>query len=346
MGGRYTAVTLPFTTFSFVDDDRAIEFTPGWVDAGAAAGCGTEDYVALHARFIHVQGIPTSGTRRPRWRRTERAGPRTVRHQRRGAAEVARRQTRSVRSKLQHRRPPVGVPRPELSDDRRIRRRAITIPSRWYGRPTHALAVYKVASRLPPLHPLRRVLTGGSAAARRTRRCSMRSRRRARRRAAGHRSTCGQNVAVVDNALFPNAYDMSRLSWRKNSPAVTFEYNQRGHQVYRVIEIDAATASARRDRRGREDLLLLLGQEIPSRHRRRQGSHLDVGARRLESPLPLRRRDRAGEEPDHQRRVAGPRLVQVDEADAPDLVQRERDVSGQGSRTSSTSIGSTSTARA
>ena len=29
MGGKYTAVTLPFTTFTFVDDERAIEFTPG-----------------------------------------------------------------------------------------------------------------------------------------------------------------------------------------------------------------------------------------------------------------------------------------------------------------------------
>ena len=41
----------------------------------------------------------------------------------------------------------------------------------------------------------------------------------------------------VPNALFPNAYDMSRLEWRKDGRAVTFEYNQRGHQVFRVIEI-------------------------------------------------------------------------------------------------------------
>ena len=41
----------------------------------------------------------------------------------------------------------------------------------------------------------------------------------------------------VDNALFPSAYDMSRLDWRKDSRAVTFEYNQRGHHVFRIIEI-------------------------------------------------------------------------------------------------------------
>jgi dipeptidyl aminopeptidase/acylaminoacyl peptidase len=49
----------------------------------------------------------------------------------------------------------------------------------------------------------------------------------------------------VDNALFPNAYDMSALSWRRDSSAVTFEYNQRGHQVFRIIEINAATGKTR-----------------------------------------------------------------------------------------------------
>lgn len=50
---------------------------------------------------------------------------------------------------------------------------------------------------------------------------------------------------LVDNSLFPNAYSMSRLAWRKDGRAFTFEYNQRGHQVYRVIEVDAATGAAR-----------------------------------------------------------------------------------------------------
>jgi dipeptidyl aminopeptidase/acylaminoacyl peptidase len=50
---------------------------------------------------------------------------------------------------------------------------------------------------------------------------------------------------IVDSALFPNAYDMSPLSWRKDGSAFTFEYNQRGHQIYRVIEVNAATAQAR-----------------------------------------------------------------------------------------------------
>jgi dipeptidyl aminopeptidase/acylaminoacyl peptidase len=50
---------------------------------------------------------------------------------------------------------------------------------------------------------------------------------------------------TVDNALFPNPYGLSNVQWRKDSRAVTFEYNQRGHQVFRVIEADAATGKAR-----------------------------------------------------------------------------------------------------
>lgn len=47
------------------------------------------------------------------------------------------------------------------------------------------------------------------------------------------------------NALFPNPYELSPLEWRKNSAALTFEYNQRGHQVYRVLEIDANSGTVR-----------------------------------------------------------------------------------------------------
>ncbi|MGH7462607.1 MAG: DPP IV N-terminal domain-containing protein, partial [Longimicrobiales bacterium] len=50
---------------------------------------------------------------------------------------------------------------------------------------------------------------------------------------------------VVDNSLFPDAYALSNLAWRKDSRAISFEYNQRGHQVYRIIEVDAKTGAAR-----------------------------------------------------------------------------------------------------
>ena len=44
----------------------------------------------------------------------------------------------------------------------------------------------------------------------------------------------------VDNALFPNPYEISDPVWRRDSRAFTFEYIQRGHQVYRVIEVNAS----------------------------------------------------------------------------------------------------------
>ena len=59
--------------------------------------------------------------------------------------------------------------------------------------------------------------------------------------------------SIVDNALFPDAFYQARFGpfrdpefiWRKDGRAFTFEYNQRGHQAYRVIEVDAATGIAR-----------------------------------------------------------------------------------------------------
>jgi dipeptidyl aminopeptidase/acylaminoacyl peptidase len=49
----------------------------------------------------------------------------------------------------------------------------------------------------------------------------------------------------LDNALFPNPYEMTPFVWWKDSRGFTFEYNQRGHQIYRVIEVDAAAGKAR-----------------------------------------------------------------------------------------------------
>jgi len=48
----------------------------------------------------------------------------------------------------------------------------------------------------------------------------------------------------IDDNLFSNPFDMSELVWRKDSRSFTFEYNQRGHQVYRIIEVDADTGKA------------------------------------------------------------------------------------------------------
>ncbi|MGE3342719.1 MAG: DPP IV N-terminal domain-containing protein [Vicinamibacterales bacterium] len=56
--------------------------------------------------------------------------------------------------------------------------------------------------------------------------------------------TTGRQL-LGDQSLFPNPYANTRLAWREDSRAVTFEYNQRGHQLYRVLELDASTGRTR-----------------------------------------------------------------------------------------------------
>ena len=50
---------------------------------------------------------------------------------------------------------------------------------------------------------------------------------------------------IPDNKLFPNPYTLEALSWREDSKAVTFEYNERGHKVYRLLEMNVETAQVR-----------------------------------------------------------------------------------------------------
>lgn len=49
----------------------------------------------------------------------------------------------------------------------------------------------------------------------------------------------------VDDALFNQQFSLSRLEWRKDSRAFTFEYNQRGHQIYRILEVAATTGAVK-----------------------------------------------------------------------------------------------------
>ena len=49
----------------------------------------------------------------------------------------------------------------------------------------------------------------------------------------------------IDPALFPNAYSLSPPVWWRDGRSFTFDYNQRGHQVYRIIEVDARTGRPR-----------------------------------------------------------------------------------------------------
>jgi dipeptidyl aminopeptidase/acylaminoacyl peptidase len=50
---------------------------------------------------------------------------------------------------------------------------------------------------------------------------------------------------AIDSSLFPNPYELTPIAWWKDSRGFTFHYNQRGHQLYRVLEVAAATGTAR-----------------------------------------------------------------------------------------------------
>lgn len=47
-----------------------------------------------------------------------------------------------------------------------------------------------------------------------------------------------EHIEIPTN-LFDSQYSLSNFQWKENSSAFTFEYNQRGHQVYRVLKVDA-----------------------------------------------------------------------------------------------------------
>ncbi|AMA59836.1 S9 family peptidase [Bradyrhizobium sp. CCGE-LA001] len=50
---------------------------------------------------------------------------------------------------------------------------------------------------------------------------------------------------AIENSSFPDPFELSPMQWWKDSRGFTFEYNQRGHQLYRVVEVDAATGKVR-----------------------------------------------------------------------------------------------------
>jgi len=47
----------------------------------------------------------------------------------------------------------------------------------------------------------------------------------------------------VDASLYQNQYTLDNISWRHDSRAFTFEFNQRGHQRYMVVEVNAETGN-------------------------------------------------------------------------------------------------------
>lgn len=49
----------------------------------------------------------------------------------------------------------------------------------------------------------------------------------------------------ISDELFSQQYSLEDIGWRKDSRAFTFEYNERGHQRYRVLEVSAPSGNIR-----------------------------------------------------------------------------------------------------
>ena len=55
----------------------------------------------------------------------------------------------------------------------------------------------------------------------------------------------GRRQVPVDEALFSNPWSISQLRWSPDAQRFTFLYNQRGHQILRVIAVEAQTGQVR-----------------------------------------------------------------------------------------------------
>ena len=54
-----------------------------------------------------------------------------------------------------------------------------------------------------------------------------------------------RKAVAVEEKLFPNPYELNELRWTPDSRWLTFNYNQRGHQIFRVLAIDAGSGAVR-----------------------------------------------------------------------------------------------------
>ena len=59
-----------------------------------------------------------------------------------------------------------------------------------------------------------------------------------------HLFLISQGEVKLDTTLFPNPWHLSNIRWKSDSSQFTFFYNQRGHQVLRVIGIDGQSGCA------------------------------------------------------------------------------------------------------
>jgi dipeptidyl aminopeptidase/acylaminoacyl peptidase len=266
-GGKYTAVTLPFNTFAFVDNMAAIEFAIGGAGGrggrggrgGAAAPgappppryrCTLTDYQCT--RLPAPPATPGQAAGAPGQGRGGRGGGRGAGAPGQGAAQTPVRQSpdKSTEALIQNFNVwirPVGGRADQatpLSFDGSEGNAYVFSSISWSPDSKKLLAVRRIPG-------YQRIMTFVQSSP--TDQLQPKVVTRAYQKPGDARDQdqpvlfdlASKQQIVVDRSLFPNPFSISRFDWRDDNRALTFEYNQRGHQVYRVIEVDAATGRAR-----------------------------------------------------------------------------------------------------
>jgi len=234
-GDTLTAVTLPFTTFEFVDEERAIQF----VVADSTWKCGLADYDCENTGPVperpgRDRGIGYQAGPGQLWR-IQREDPLLSPDSTMEA--IIRNYNVAVRE--------VGEEDFFLLSNDGSEGNTYTRASMAWSPDSKKLAVYRVIpgyqrevhyvdsspeDQLQPKHSTLIYAKPGDVLD---------------KEQPVIFDVPGKRQIHVDDALFPNAYTLSELEWRDDSRHLTFEYNQRGHQVYRIIEVDAETGATR-----------------------------------------------------------------------------------------------------
>jgi dipeptidyl aminopeptidase/acylaminoacyl peptidase len=231
----YTATTLPFTTLTLTENAGAIEFgTPRW-------RCTLADYVC--ARMTDGAEPASENVRRGGQGRGGPAANATADSVRRspdGRTDASIEQFNVVVR-------PAGTPAStaiRLTDDG-VDGNAYTAASLTWSPDSKKIAAY----RRVPGYQRTLTLVQSSPADQLQPRVLTRNYRKPGDEVDHDQPVvidlASRRASIVDIALFPTAYDISRPVWRTDGRAFTFEYNQRGHETFRVIEVNAASAKAR-----------------------------------------------------------------------------------------------------
>jgi len=234
----YTAVTLPFSNFQFAENQQRIEFSIGNGAAARRWRCGLAEYDCVRVTGDAVAGQGRGG-------RQGRAGGAG---QTPGAPQVRRAPDESAEAMIRNfnvwvRPLPDGEP-VELSTDG-SEGNGYTFQSLRWSPDSKKLAVFK---RRPGYDRQVTYVESSPGDQLQPKASSRFYRKPGDEVDFDHPvvfTVATKQRADGDPALYPNPYANSRLAWREDSRAITFEYNQRGHQVYRVLELDALSGRTR-----------------------------------------------------------------------------------------------------